>query len=151
MKTCLTEGCENITEGKTDFCASCNSRNRKIARQRTNETLKRQALLQKPKTVYKKPNKVSAKRAVENEEYIILREKFLHTNPECQAGIEKVCTKESEDVHHMIGRGKELLNVKFWLSVCRNCHIFITDHPVEAMKRNLSFSRLGVNQETETI
>lgn len=148
MKTCLTPECGNITEGSTDFCASCNSRHRKVSKARAKAALDREAKFSKPVAPRQKVKKVSDKRKVENEEYFKLRDKFLKENPECQAGIETICTKESEDVHHMIGRGKELLNTKFWLSVCRNCHNFIGENPIEAMKRNLSFSRL---QKRETI
>lgn len=141
MKICETPDCDNITEGKTSFCASCNSLHRKIAKQRVKDRQKFEASISRLKQPRKKPKKVSEKRKTENEQYWLLRDEFLKEHPDCQAKTE-TCTKESTDVHHMIGRGKEYLNTKFWLSVCRNCHIFITDNPVEAIKRNFSYSRL---------
>src|SRR5688572_29658183 len=58
MILCNTQDCENIVEGRTQHCASCNSRIRKIAKQRIADGLKREALLSKQKPVYKKPKKV---------------------------------------------------------------------------------------------
>ncbi len=110
-----------------------------------NQAKRKAYFIAPPLKEWKPIRKVSTKRKEENEIYSELREEFLKTNPECQAS---GCSKESEDVHHMIGRGKELNNTKYWLAVCRNCHIFITDNPLEAIKRNLSFSRL---EKRETI
>lgn len=157
MRTCAwildnDEECGEQPEGFTHYCASHNRQMRREQEQIKKQSEKRAAILEKAKAKNKIPrqslNKVSLKRKEENEEYIILREKFLRVNPECQAGIENICTKESEDVHHMKGRGILLNESKFWLAVCRNCHIYITNHPVDAMKRNLSFSRLSTQKET---
>lgn len=150
MKTCcamvdISSGaasrCENLCEGNTDYCARHNRERRKSEENFLKQSEKRKALLSKSKKVYSKPNKVSQKRETENQQYWIMRDAFLKERPKCEAKTE-TCTGESTDVHHMKGRGSLYLDSKYWLAVCQNCHIFITDHPLEAIKRNLSFSRL---------
>lgn len=74
--------------------------------------------------------------------YTDLRAIFLKDHPLCQANLTS-CTKIATDVHHMKGRGKFLLDVLTWLSVCRNCHHWIEEHPEEAKQLNLSQSRLN--------
>lgn len=148
MKVCLTPECGNITEGRTDFCSSCNRRHRKIADERKKEATKREMFYAKSKPVYKKPAKVSAKRLIINEEYFKLVEQFKKDNPLCKAKINEYCTVSTQDVHHSKGRGKNLLVVSTWIPVCRNCHNYLHDHPVDAMKRGLSQSRLS-NESAE--
>jgi len=141
MKQCATVGCENLIEGNTILCGSCNRNIRKQVDEIKKAEQRAWRKLTKPKPVYKKPNNVSPKMQVELNRYNELRKVFLNNNPECQVGIEG-CEKEATTIHHMIGRGKHLNDTKYWLACCMNCHVFIERNPIEAMKRNLSFSRL---------
>lgn len=91
----------------------------------------------------KKPiNKVSKKKSAENKVYSTLRKVFLESKPECQAKLSG-CTWQSTDVHHAKGRGKETLNIKTWISVCRSCHTLIEEKPAMAKEKGLSISRLN--------
>jgi hypothetical protein len=73
--------------------------------------------------------------------YTKLRKQQLNKYPVCQANIYN-CTIKSTDIHHMQGRGKYYLDISTWLCVCRNCHVWITEHPEDAKELNLSKSRL---------
>lgn len=148
MKTCLTSDCQNITEGSTDFCSSCNRRHRKIASERKKEAEKRELLNAKSKPWYPKPKKVSDKRKELNKEYFKLVEQFKKDNPECKGKCNEYCTKNTNDPHHKRGRGKYLLDVTTWLPVCRNCHDYIGQHTAEAYDKGWSESRLATENKT---
>jgi hypothetical protein len=68
--------------------------------------------------------KISKKKAIENQEYSILRVEFLNKHPTCQAKLPG-CTVMSCDVHHSRGRGKYTLDVSTWFALCRACHVYI--------------------------
>ena len=68
--------------------------------------------------------KISKKKAIENQEYSILRVEFLTKHPTCQAKLPG-CTVMSCDVHHSRGRGKYTLDVSTWFALCRACHVYI--------------------------
>lgn len=147
MRTCVwimdnDEPCGEMCEGKTLHCASHNRQIRKEQVSAIRSAEKRKALLSKPKKIYKAPNKISDKRKEINKEYFTLVEQFKKDNPECKARINEHCTKTTDDPHHSRGRGKYLLDVSTWIPVCRSCHIYLESNPLDAMKRNLSFSRL---------
>lgn len=96
---------------------------------------------------YMKPiRKISFKQQVRNAEYKIVRDQFIKDNPICQANINNEhtkCTKEATDVHHQIGRiGERLTDVKNFIALCRNCHVFAENSPEEAKKIGLSNNRL---------
>lgn len=71
----------------------------------------------------KKPiKKFSEKRAKENKIYLEIRKDFLSEKPYCEFRFDG-CTNLSTDVHHTLGRtGKLLCDVRYFMSVCRNCH-----------------------------
>lgn len=86
----------------------------------------------------------SPKRAKEETEYSKKRKKFLLEKPMCEAHLPGICTQLSTDVHHKAGRlGRLLLEVKYWLSVCRSCHDWIELHPKEVREIGFSQSRLN--------
>jgi hypothetical protein len=85
--------------------------------------------------------------AQKNREYSKLRRKFLTDNSICRAKISK-CTVVATDVHHMRGRGIYHLDVDTWLPVCRNCHTWIENNPVDAKELGFSISRTQ-NQQDE--
>lgn len=147
MKTCSwpEEQCDNLCEGETDYCGSHNRAIRKIVTDELLFSQKRAQTIAKAeaKSMIPKPaiKKVSDKRKEQNIEYFALVEQFKKDNPKCMARIDG-CTRSTEDPHHSRGRGEYLLDVSTWIPVCRNCHIYIEQHPLDAQKRNLSFSRL---------
>lgn len=95
--------------------------------------------IDKPKSI----SPVSKKRQVELDHYSKLRMVFLIAKPLCEAKLVGTCTGTSTDVHHKSGRiGDNYLNMSTWLSVCRNCHQWIEEHPEDAKKLGFSESRL---------
>lgn len=113
---------------------------------------KRKSLIQKAQSrnlePRKKINPVSPKREELNKEYFKLVEQFKKDNPECKAKVNEYCTKETDDPHHMRGRGNYLLDVGTWLPVCRSCHSYLEAHPKEAKEKGLSESRLATIKQT---
>lgn len=135
-------------------CSSCLHEINRAGRQMDKEMDKRNSLIakQKAKNAAPKPavKKVSEKRKEQNHEYNNLAKQFKLDNPTCAVRISG-CTGSSEDVHHRKGRNKYLLEVSTWISVCRNCHIYIENHPEEAKEKGWSESRLAIDQTKPTI
>ena len=75
--------------------------------------------------------KVSSKMSKINTQYAKQRKEYLSNNPICHAKIYK-CSLHATDVHHKNGRGVYHLDESTWLPVCRNCHMWIEEHPAEA-------------------
>lgn len=76
------------------------------------------------------------------DEYSKRRAAFLVVHSKCQAKLVG-CTGDATDVHHKAGRGENHLVISTWLAVCRSCHRYIEEHPVEAKELGLSESRLN--------
>lgn len=89
--------------------------------------------------------KRSVKRAKQEREYLIENRKFLEENPYCKAEVQ--CHGMlSNQVHHKKGRiGDLLLDKRFWLPVCAQCHEWIERNPIKAKEMGLSLSRLETN------
>ncbi len=69
--------------------------------------------------------RVSLKQAARLRQYARLRKKFLDLYWLC-----KWCNAaEATDVHHVAGRGRNLLEGDTWLALCRNCHSRVHDNP----------------------
>lgn len=86
-------------------------------------------------------NPKSKKMVVLDQAYTKLRKIFLERKPMCEAAL-SCCSGSSTDVHHKKGRGKYHLVVETWLSVCRQCHMYIEEHREEAMELGFSEKRL---------
>jgi len=114
MTECPTCGSNKVE--RNGYCGSCNRDMRKAESTKVKE---------------KKPiKKVSAKRAVENQEYARLRRDYLEVFPVCEV-VE--CHRKSTQIHHMAGRANDLLNdVNFFLAVCDICHQRIHAEPIWA-------------------
>lgn len=93
----------------------------------------------RPKPSIKKFSNKTRKQVAQ---YMELRDIFLKDFPLCAANLIG-CTKIATDIHHMQGRGINLLKTDTWIAVCRNCHNWIESHPREAKELNLSQSRLN--------
>jgi len=145
MNICKATDCENVTEGRTDFCASHNKLRRDAVKRAKKDAEKLAVKLSTPQQPRAKVKKVSDKRKVINEEYFKLVEQFKIDNPYCEAKINNFCTQNTEDPHHSRGRrGAYLMDTSTWIPVCRSCHRYIEDHPLDSQKRGLSFSRLEI-------
>lgn len=73
----------------------------------------------------------SSKRINLDKEYLQLRKIYLDKFPLCTAAL-PMCTHNATDIHHKKGRGKYYLVVNTWMAVCRKCHMWIEEHPIEA-------------------
>ena len=97
----------------------------------------------KPTARQKRLPSRSPKRSREEKIYSGKRIIFLSAHPMCQAHISGICTQRATDVHHMCGRiGDLYLDEKFWLAVCRACHMYIETHPKEAREKGFSLTKL---------
>lgn len=83
----------------------------------------------------------SKKMSVLDTAYTKFRKQFLFNKPNCEAHLDG-CSLQSTDVHHKKGRGKYYLVMDTWLSVCRNCHIWIEENPIEAEELGFSDKRI---------
>lgn len=91
----------------------------------------------KPRTRYINPK--SEKRVIEEKEYLKKREVFLK-NRKCEF---LGCIKAARDVHHRNGRiGKNYLDEKTWVALCREHHNHVHLNPKIARTLKLSNSRL---------
>jgi hypothetical protein len=99
---------------------------------------------QKP-TVKQTPlPRVSEKRSKEERLYSAQRIIFLREHCMCEAHIAGICTQTSEEVHHKEGRtGENYLDITKWLAACHACHVWITDHPEEAIELGFSLKRIN--------
>jgi hypothetical protein len=55
----------------------------------------------------------------------------LEAHPYCMAWIFGVCTTRATDVHELVNRsqGGSILDASIFVSLCRQCHTFVTEHP----------------------
>lgn len=121
------EPCNNICEGNSLHCASHNYHIRKAEREA------------KKVKIVRPVNKVSEKRAGQNAQYMKLRNEYLALYPMCEV---EDCDQRSQDVHHQRGKeGERLLDTNFFMAVCRNHHIYYTEHSKEAIEKGISVSR----------
>jgi hypothetical protein len=154
MRTCeytLLDGhyCDAPCEGNTPYCGTHNRLIRKEASNQLKATEKRaqQIELSKLKAMKSRPtpNKVSDHQKEALKIYKVLRTNFLKINSTCKARISSTCSGKATDVHHK--KGRSFLNdVTTFLAVCRDCHIFIESHPLEAKEKGLSESRLATTE-----
>ncbi len=123
MTECPTCGSTKVE--RNGSCASCNFAARKQERAKP--------LIVKP------VKKVSEKRAGQNAEYLKLRREYLALYPICEC---EDCEKRSQDIHHQMGKeGERLLDTNFFFAVCRDHHIYYTEHSKEAIEKGISVSR----------
>lgn len=133
MADCIQ--CGNTKLEANGLCATCNHSIRKSERMKVKE---------------KKPiRKVSEKRGKELNQYAPMRERALNGS---WCGVHgKPCIPT--EIHHQKGKvgfcdeeGREkgipaLLDVRYWIPVCREAHDWITEHSKEAIEQGYSFLR----------
>ena len=88
----------------------------------------------------KQINPKSKKMQIIDVAYTKFRKKFMQDKPMCEASLPG-CNKASTDVHHKKGRGENHLVVSTWMSVCRQCHTWIEEHPKESIELGYSIKR----------
>ncbi len=127
MRTIKHCWCGAMAEGNTEQCASHNAEDRK------NE---RQAMKQK---VVRQVQKVTAKRAGQNQEYYKLRAEYLALYPVCEV---EECNLKAVEIHHQKGRENDrLLDTSYFMAVCRKHHEEFTEHSRKAINEGHSFLR----------
>jgi len=93
----------------------------------------------------------SPKRKKEEVLYLTMREVFLKQHPFCMMSITGICTVNATDIQHKKGRGKYYLDTRYWISGCRACHGYVTDHPKEAIELGFALPRIpDEKEENET-
>lgn len=130
MNECIQ--CGNSKVESNGLCASCAHAIRRAERMTVKEA--------------KPLNKVSDKRGTELRKYALQKKQFM-LNKWC-AYHGKPCLPV--DIHHQMGRvgfadEKEiplLLDVRYWIPVCRQAHEWIEQHSKEAKEQGFSFSRI---------
>jgi hypothetical protein len=84
---------------------------------------------QEPKRRIKK---VSDKRKTQEKVYKLLRQQYLNAIPKCER-----CKQTATEIHHKNGReGKRLNDQTYFMAVCRTCHNYIHENPLEARKKS---------------
>lgn len=124
MKTCSFPECDNLVEGRTDFCGSHNRMMRKQS---------------------KGIQQIQVKETSEQKQlaaYVSKKKAFVRRK-ECELkGVHFEC-KGPMDIHHKRGRGELLMDEKHWMVVCRHHHGYITNHPEESLREGWSELRLA--------
>ena len=97
-----------------------------------------QAKTVKP-TVNNKPLRTrSPNRSKEEAVYLKKRMDYLYYHTNCEATVTNVCSQKATEIHHKAGRIKDKLNdEKDWLAICRSCHNWVHNHPIEARQLHL--------------
>jgi hypothetical protein len=82
---------------------------------------------------------LSKKRIQQNKDYSKIRIEFLKLNPICA-----VTGNQATEIHHKKGRtGGLLTDVRYFLPVCREAHIYIENNPKWAKEMGYSLNRLS--------
>lgn len=117
--------------GREKFCRECYGKSRT-------------GVAKKPKPTARPIPSRSSKKIKLDILYKIARDKFLADHPMCHAKIDARCQQRSCEVHHKKGKIADLyLDTTFWLPACRPCHVWVENHPEEAIALGLSLPRLA--------
>ena len=119
------------SDGRYKYCKNC-----WLAKVPT-KPLIRTPIKKSQKPMRNKSSKMSALDAV----YTALRKIYLEKYPMCCARLNK-CSLSSAEIHHKQGRGKYHNDPTTWLSVCRNCHQWIEEHPEMSIALGFSDKRI---------
>lgn len=84
----------------------------------------------------------SKSRQVVNRLYNARARIFRNNNPVCVIN-SPVCTKYTEGVHHRKGRGKYLMDERFWMPACNRCNGYIEDHSLWAQENGFKESKFN--------
>ena len=110
------------------YCAKGLAQNALLSKKGSNTNQKKKSRL--------KP--ISDKQAERLKEYRVVRDKFLKENPTCWN-----CGSSPTECHHGAGRiGNLLTDTKYFVALCRACHVKAELSPEWAKENGFSFSRL---------
>lgn len=85
------------------------------------------------------PRKVSTKRAVRLKEYAPLRDKYMSEHEYCEV---IGCQNKAAELHHKKGRENDLLtDARYFMAICRDCHVRVDLEPEWAMSNGYSIRR----------
>lgn len=138
-----------IELGKYYLCEEHKDLKQYQQKEKKNYTLKRTPI--KVNKDYRIPQ-VSKKQSKAIREYSPIAKKFKEDNPLCVVNVNG-CTRKTNDVHHKMGkvgyanieaikRGiKLLVDVRYFLPVCRNCHTYIESNSGWAYEKGYSLKR----------
>jgi hypothetical protein len=133
MKTCSHQDCNNPVFSK-GLCQM-------HWKQEYGKPITRKAL-NKPVYSTKAIKQVSTRQQRLLADYAAQRKVFLKNRPVCEAALTN-CTFVATDLHHVRGRGEYLLDERYFLPLCRNCHTWINEHPAAAIEKGFCISRLS--------
>ena len=89
-----------------------------------------------PKTARRPVRKFSSRRRIQIERYKLKARNWITAQKKC-SGMPG-CFQIPSEVHHTRGRqGPLLLDERFWIGVCRKCHVWIHRNPNEARSLGL--------------
>jgi hypothetical protein len=92
----------------------------------------------------KEIKRVSTHQQKLNLAYTAQRKIYLKRHPICEVRTEG-CTGKATTVHHRKGRiGTLMLDEKYWLACCMECHNFIEIRPEWAKEKGFSLNRLTI-------
>ena len=73
----------------------------------------------------------SEKRKLTEQEYKKKKELYLSLNRQCER-----CSKHAIEIHHKNGRtGNRLIDEEYFMSICRDCHVFLHENPILAREK----------------
>jgi hypothetical protein len=126
---CIECGNPRIENRDLGLCASCSAAMRKAHRQAT-----------KVKVVTP-IKKVSQQQRVKNIEYLKVRQEYLALYPVCEV---PECDLKATDIHHQKGKvtTELLMDVNYFMAVCRKHHTIIENNPNWAKENGFSFKRI---------
>jgi hypothetical protein len=121
--------CGKRAEGNTGLCASCNRAARKMEEQ------------SKKVKVVIPIKKVSQQQRIKNIEYLKVRQEYLALYPVCEV---PECDLKATDIHHQKGKAtvELLMDVNYFMAVCRKHHTVIENNPNWAKEEGYSFKRI---------
>lgn len=99
--------------------------------------------LRTDKKLVKAIKQYSSKRMLLNKLYDAEARQYRKEHPECAIN-SPVCTKRTQGVHHVKGRGKYLLDKKYWKPACNPCNHYVEVHHQWALDNGHKESRLAI-------
>lgn len=94
-------------------------------------------------------NPVSKKRREQIPQRSALREAQLRRRPDCEARLSN-CTRKATDVHEIINRSQRStswLEPELFVSLCRSCHQWVTEHPLWSKRHGFTLSAVHSDSE----
>lgn len=135
LKRCSGCGKDSyLWKSNPPLCKACAMR----SKARNDDSDKKVSVPQKKKKVPKRIAPVSEKQKERLSEYRKVRDKYLRDNPKC-----KCCGGSPVELHHGAGRqGNLLTDVRYFVALCRSCHLIAEGSPEWAKESGFSFTRL---------